>query len=244
MSDGTQQRGQPRPPTALSEFRLRLIGDAVNGSNRAPTLGFGINKNNPEIVVRTNVEGDKDYGRITAKLSTADFFAIFAALEDAIPGPANTKQTITLAASRFMNGKPSDSPMVDSKVIIGKDKDGILFIAVTSWEKDRPIIKFPFRPSNDKRNATTWVDNEGQALSAERLSMAYARGWLKILGGMIPYMLITQYVAPPPRDNGGGGGGGNRGGGGNQWGGNRGGGGGGGGYSKPAVETDNDDFPM
>lgn len=239
MSDGNQNR-QPRKPNALSEYKLRLVGDPVNGAKRAPTLGFSVNKNQPQIDVRTNVEGDKDYGRISAKLDSPTFFAILALVEQmADPStPPGTKQMVKNKATRFLNGRRSD-PMLDTTVIVGRDNEGVVFIGVTSWEKERPIIKFPFRPSIMHE----LVDASGTPVPLSKVSELYARGWCQNMYNLVPHVLYAEYVEPPPRDGAGGGGGGrpqgggNRGGYGGGYGGNAGGSSGGGGFP-------DDDFPM
>jgi hypothetical protein len=247
MSDGNQNR-QPRKMNALSEYKLRLVGEPVNGAKRAPTLGFSVNKNNPQIDVRTNVEGDKDYGRISAKLDTPTLFTLLALLDQmADPStPPNTKHQIRNKAIRFINGRRSD-PMLDTTIIVGRDAEGVVFIGVTSWEKERPIIKFPFRPSAMHE----LVDSTGAPVPLAKISEYCARGWANLVAQIIPTILINEYVEPPPRDGAGaGGGGGNRGGGGGYGGGgNRSGGGGGygGGYvggSSGGGSFPDDDLPM
>ncbi len=244
MADGN--RPQVRQ-TALHEFKFRLIGDPVNGERRPPTLGFGISKNQPTIVVKTNVQNDKDYGKITAKPTTADFFVILDLVDKAIHAEPGFKEEVRLHASRFISGQPSKEPMLDSRVVVGKDKEGVVFISALSWEKERPIIKFPFRPIADNRTLTTLVHADGSPWTAAELSVSYAKAWLRSLYGVIPHLLITEYVAPPPREQQGGGGNNNWGGGGGNRGGNQGGGyggGGGGGNRGGGADFGDDDFPM
>ena len=241
----------PRKPNALSEYKLRIVGDPVNGAKRPPTLGFSVNKNQPQIDVRTNVEGDKDYGRISAKLDTPTLFLLLADLEQVAAGPADVKKTLAASNFRFINGKRSDAPMLDSKVVYGKDKEGVVFIGVMSWEQGRPIIKFPFRPTN----LYSLSNSDGSAASPADVSVAMCRGWVKIITQIVGQILVDEYVEPPPRDDsrGGGGGGGYGGGGGNNnnnragggGGGYSGGGsGGGGGGNASDGATGGDDFPM
>lgn len=251
MADGNQQqRGTPRKKTALDEFKLRLVGEPVNGAKRPPTLGFSIVKNLPQIDVRTNVESDKDYGRISAKLDQPTFFAVMELINKAIEGPNDSKTVVKNFAHRFINGKRSD-PMLDSQIVVGKDASGVVYMGVMSWEKERPIIKFPFRPSQYAK----FSNSDGTEMSLADVSVLYGKGYLKMLHGLIPLVLASEYVEPPPRDPqqggggyGGGQGGGNRGGyNGGQGGGNRGGGekwGGGGNGNSGGASDGLDDFPM
>ena len=228
MADGNQNR-QPRKKNAYDEFKLRLIGDPVNGSRKKPTLAVSVRKNQPTIEVRTGVEGDKDYGRIMAKLDSPTFFAIPPAIDQLCLAttPNDTKFVVKNMGVKFSQGGQRDVKL-DTQLILGKDRDGILFIAVTSWEKDRPIIKFSFRPSE----MHDWYDGAGNKLSPAQVSVLYAQSWATIFSNLTPHVLYAEYEEPPPRDDnrqGGGGGYGNRGGGGGggYGGGNRGGGGGG-----------------
>ena len=236
MADGNQhQRGQPRKKNSLDEYKFRLIGDPVNGSRRPPTLGFSVVKNQVQIDVRTNVENDKDYGRISAKLDSPTFFAVLVKLDEVIDAPPDTKYVLENTAIRFVNGQRTD-PKLDTRVLLGKDRDGVVFIGVTSWEKERPIVKFPFRPSQFH----SWARADGTLLSPAELSQLYARGYVRELQSLVPVVLETNYVEPPPRENRGG------------YGGNRGGGSGGGSSNNRQQtwgggDTDkglDDDFPM
>lgn len=216
MADQPNQRKK----NALNEYNLRLTGDPINGARRGPTLGFAVVKNNPVIEVRTNVDGDKDYGRIQAKIDTPTLFAIAEAIATVHTKENDTKAIFAVMAHRFIGGQRSKDPMLDSKVMVGKDKDGVCFIAVLSWDKERPVIKFPFRPavlhSVTHGDGTPWTPAE--------VSVVYSKAWAKIVDSIVGMVTVNEYVEPPPRDGGQGGGGG----GGYQ----RGGGNGGGGYNR------------
>lgn len=226
MSDGNRPNNAPKP-NALSEFRLRLKGEKVSPDSKPPTLGFSVKKNNPQIDVRTGVNNDKDYGRISAKLDTFTFYAILNMLRTMGSKPNGWKTAIKIHAHRFINGKRSD-PMLDTSFHIGRDDNGVCYMGVTSWEKDRPVIRFQILPDG----AHHFVHGDGRPWEASELSVLMATAYADSLQGLIANALWHEYQEPPPRDGQGGGGGygGNRGGGGggNNWGGNRGGGGGGG----------------
>lgn len=237
MADGNNFRqAPPRKPSVLQEFQLRLTAAPVQGSNRAPTLAVAHNnnKNQLELVVYTNVEGDKDNGKIIVKPSYLDFEAICDTIHQVANGQPGSKATYEFKASRFVGGKPSDEPMTEAKVVVGKDNDGKVFIAVLHWNKERPMIKFHFGPKVDKRSAV-YVTADGASLSAADISAIYARGWANLMRGLVNQLAIDNYTVPAPRENSGGQrqswgqGGGNRGGG------------------APAASSDfgsDDDFPM
>lgn len=194
---GEQTPKKEKKLTVLDEYKLRLVGDILPNAKRPPTLGFTLVTNrfshSPQIVVRTNVEGDKSYGRIISQLDTPTFFAFLKCLKDTIDGPDDSKTVIKNLAARFINGKRSE-PMPDTTIIVGKDKEGIVFIALTSWEKDRPIIKFPFRPTN----LHSFLNGDGTPVTAGKLSQIYADAYVNILYGILPLVLTSEYVEPAP----------------------------------------------
>lgn len=257
MADGNQQQVQP-PSTVLAEFRTRLSGQKVNAESKRPTLGFGVRKDGlPTITVRTGVQNDKDYGQIKAQFPLYDFFAFMRRLQAIADGPNGQKEQIKISATRFINGKRSE-PMPSAFVHYGKDDDGVVWIGVTSWEKDRPVIRFPFVPDDMLR----YVKADGNPPSAAEISVSYAYGYIDALRALIAHVANAAYIPPPPRDGGqgggfgggqqrqgggnwGGGGGGQRqGGGGGYGGGGNSGGGGYGGGGGGATGGGGDDFPM
>lgn len=218
MADGNRPNNMPKP-NMLSEYRLRLKGDKVGNDSKVPTLGFSIKKNNPQIDVRTGVQNDKDYGRISAKLDTFTWFAVAQALRELHTREAGYKFAIKINAVRFINGKRSD-PMLDTSLTIGRDENGVAYLGVTSWEKDRPVIRFRLLPDQ----LISFVHQDGRPWEASELSLLYAKGFAATMESLAPFILYHEYQEPPPRDGGNGGG---------NWGGNRGGqGGGGGGYQQ------------
>lgn len=240
---------------AFNEYSLRLEGDPVNGERRPPTLGFIVRKNRPIIEVRTNVTNDKDYGRIQGRMSAPTFYTFIELLRNLADGPADNSVTVELSDFKFIRGQNggrgerSKEPMTEARVVIGKDKEGVMYLACISWEQSRPIIKFPFRSTRFEK----YTDAQKQPLAAGMLSCLMARGWANLLSQLTPHILNDEYWEKPRDDNGGQQGGGNRGswgggGGNNNGGGNRQGGGGsggssGGGASSGGDFTD-DDFPF
>jgi len=212
-----QQYQTPLPKTAFNEFKMRLLAPKPDGQRRAPSLSVSVIRNNPRIDVYTEVEGDRDRGKITAPMDSTTFFALLSVLEAVIEGPSDEQTKITNKI-----GPPQDKRIV-STTIVGKDKDGKVFISVVATE--RPKVKFVFLPSDWH----SFAHKDGTPYGEAELSMVYARAWLKLLSSLVPAVLNTHYMEPEPRDDGGN----------NKWsGGNK-------GYRAPAPATDFDeDFPM
>ena len=194
----------------LSEFKLRLLGEIQSGAKRRPTLGVSVHKNQPRIQVRTEVAGDRDNGLIAANMDTHTFFAFIDILTRVAANPAvepENRYSIRNMGFTFFGGKRSEKPEQLSTTIIGRDKDTQeVYLAVISSRKERPCIKFYFRPSewHDLR------DGSGQPLDPATISNIYANSYVSWLSELVPAVLATEYVAPEPRpENGGGNGGGN-----------------------------------
>lgn len=250
MSDNNRFR-KPLPKTALSEYKLRLEAPAPEGGTRKPSLAFSVAKNQPRISVYTNIESDRNRGMVIAKMDTPTFFGFLQLLRNVIEGESDTKYSIENKEHTFFNGERSREPKVTSTTVVGKDREGRVFIGVVA--KNITPIKFIFGPTDYHH----LVHKDGTPFTQAELSVLYAKGYLELLHNLIPSVLDTHYTEPEPRNNnrGGGGGGGNynRGGGGNY---NRGGGNRGGGNQQraqreePAGGDDDwggdvtDDFPM
>lgn len=225
------------PPNALSEFKLRLSAPPQQGGTKKATLAMGIYKNNPRLIVKTNVPNDKDFGRITAALNTFTFMALLYLIDTIADGPVDTKEVLN-NNSDYVAGRKFDSPVTVSKVMVGKSKEGIVWIAITA--KDRPMIKFEFQTDEwhflSHADGTNWTEAESSVL--------YAHAWTNTARSLVPLILKEEYVAPEFNDNGrGGGNGGGRGGDGG-WNSNRGSNGGGGNRQQSNDNTADEDIPF
>lgn len=228
----------PRKKNALDEYKLRLSAAPVQGGTRPPSLAFSVVGNQPRIDVYTNVPNDKQNGNIRAAMDMFTFWAMIEALKVVIEGAPGEKLTIPNKNHVWFDGKRSDEPKLISNTIVGKDKEGVVFISVIA--KDRPYIKFSLLPTLYH----SLVKSDGSEMSPAEISVFYAKGFVNHLPQLVASVADTNYEEPKPKEDkgggnrgGGGGGGGNyqnRGGGGNS-------GGGGGGRSNDFEE---DDFPM
>lgn len=235
MSENNQQ--PQHTGNILQEWSWPLTGPVQNGAQRPPKLSFGIYKNKPNITVRTNVPADKgnDNGAIRFEPSNKDFVAVISAIRSFTKDPTPDKKiTVTLKAKRRVSGgRLSDDLMVSAHLLIGRDANGVLYIAVRSWNKDRPVIKFCFLPESDNFGEAIWGDAQGNPLPNSTISEYYASGMIDAIELQIQNLLRENWKAPERKgDNNGGGNGGNRGGyGNNGGGGNYGNRNGGGGYN-------------
>lgn len=202
-----QQRYKQRPKNAMDHTKLRLTAPPPQGGNRRPAMAFSVVNNNPRIDVYTNIETDKDGGKIRAAMDTPVFFSVLELIQQAIDSTEPFQRAIENKNHKFFNGKRSEKPETISKTIVGKDEEGRVFISVVA--KGVTPVKFIFTHSYYHN----YMHRDGSPVSEAEVSVLMAKSYLKMLQGMIPSVLTKHYVEPPPRDNNNNRGGGNRGGG-------------------------------
>lgn len=213
-----QPQRAPSPLTIFDVMSNWLFADPVQGAHKRPNIKIKPMGNVPRIIVKTNVEGDRNNGRIDFNTDLATFAAAMHALRQMAEGTSKHDLLNFDYTDDFVAGKKLDKPMLLSTLQIGRDKDTErLYIAIIAHQ--RPRIQFFFGPS--KFHGIRLRD--GAPLPLGELSSAYAIGFLEPACHML-YNLLSgsafdenaKNVAKPPAMQGGGGGGGNSYGGGQQ----------------------------
>lgn len=249
------QYNGPRPKinyNVLSEWKLRLEARPLENSivdkfnrPRKPNIYFSVKDNQPQLTVRTNVQDDKDYGKIDAALDAHTWSSILAAIEMAANGTLTDadgspidKLYFDCKGYVFPGGKRSEQPVVKNMVIVGLTENREVYMSVVA--RERPNIQFIFGPSE-------WHEvngNDGRPVNNHLKAKLYAMGYVKLMRDLTTSVLITEYKTPDQitaekearKQNRGGG---------NYGGGNS--GGNGGGYQKPAQAPapsgDEDNIP-
>lgn len=212
------------PKNALNHPKLRLQAPNPNVKGKYASLSWDVYSNNPRIVVSTNDPAmsdnrDKNFGRITAAMTTPGFYVFLDNLKTAIEseGPVRPKMENYTVPKNSPFGSP---PVLANDTYVGKDQEGCVFITVVNKEQEGwPIIKFVFGPVDNRFEKHYRTD--GTELTKADYSIAYAKAYLKLLEQMMAAVLVKHYVEPPPyvpkngqaggygagRGNGGGGGG-------------------------------------
>lgn len=216
-----------RKKTALDNSKLRLQAPCPSAEGKMSSMGFQLVSNNPRIVVNTNDPADEgnNYGRISANMDLPAFVALLKILDTLIKSPSENKYSIQCLGHTFFKGQRSQEKKILATVWVGRDKEGVLWISVTS--ENRPKIKFPFGPAGGYHSLH---HADGSPCTASEVSEFYAKAFLSILEQMIVNVAVDNYVPPEPRNNGGFNKGSN----------------GGGGYQKqsaPAASNFDDDIP-
>lgn len=184
-----------RPQNVLNEFKLRMTCAPLEGAivkwdkPQTPTMAISIKDNQVVLTVYTNVEGDKDNGRIQAEMDTFTFYGIM----EAIRTIADDKTfagalTIDNMGHFFTGGGRSEKPGILSQTVIGRDSEGSVFISLISGK--RPKAKFVFRPSG----LHNWSRN-GEPLSRAETSEIYARGQANVLSKLVARVLGDEFIS-------------------------------------------------
>lgn len=219
----SQQNQQQRPKNVLDDPKFKLNAPALPNGQDRPSLQPGYAKNNPYLMVRTGVPNDKDHGRIRAGLDTVAFYRVLEMIEEACAAPDGTNFYMENKNKPFINGARSKDLLVETKIIVGKDKEGRVFISVLSYDTARPKIIFHF----GQQYYHQVVEKDGTPVSEAHASVVTARAWVRAIRDVFGAVASANYVHRTMDQNGGGNNNrGANGGGGYNGGGNRGGGGG------------------
>lgn len=182
------------PKTALNEYKLTLSCKPAEGSTKPGNLRFTVVSNQPRIDVYTNVPNDKNNGLIRAAMDAPTCYAMLDMMNGIINGPADNKVKINNLNHTWFDGKRSDEAKLISITHIGKDKRGVVYIAVTA--KDRPFLKFNFLPSQYH----ALLNGDGTDMDVADVSCHYARGMMTLWSQLIANVLNSHYVEPQQKD--------------------------------------------
>ena len=180
-----QDNQERRPWNPLDEWKLRLeSSEKLPGATRNATLKLASIANQLRFQVFTNVENDANGGKIEAKLGAANMYSVFEVLRMAIADP----NFATLGIPCYTG--PINEQVLESTVLIGRDSEKKVFIAVVAADKDRPKVKFRFFPSTYHR----LQDAAGKPVESQRISEIWATGWLNLMSNLCAAVL-TKYGA-------------------------------------------------
>lgn len=123
---------------------LVLWGDKVNDDNKRCRLTFGFRDGRPRLTVNTGVTG-RD-GMILFPADAPTMTAMMMYLVDIANGPNDNKMLNDSLAPVYVDNKATAEKKIRGSLIIGKTKDGIVYITVIA--EGFPKIIFPFKPSD------------------------------------------------------------------------------------------------
>lgn len=161
---------------------LTLRKNYEDESNDYGLLQWSIRNGYPRIsIFTTSKKSDHtgfDYGTlITAPFDYITLGVLFDKFKEIIDSPVDTKYVINCYNAEFKNGEKTGKDILQSRVVIGKDKSGIIYISVVEEEKKK--IKFDLLPSD---RWFKFFDNTGAEITDKaELSKVYAKSYLRTL---------------------------------------------------------------
>ena len=196
MADGNYNGGgqqSTRDYHALGDFRKALTAPPQPTAVKQPRLSVHYHKNKIILEARTNVPADMnttERGVIRAEMEDTTYFAFLAAFDRIIASREPGTERIRILRPDFRKVN-NGNPVLDCTVVFGRDKDGIVFLSLLSWNKERPMIKFPFHPGR----FSEFFNNDGTPMSDADLSDRVAAGYLRLWTNLVPHYVYNRYVA-------------------------------------------------
>lgn len=199
MSENTFVRPE-RVKTALDNKKLHFSAECPTAKGKNSSLTTQFHDNGFKFVVYTNDPQDQDRrndnGRIIASLGLMETMQFFDCMEDVISYKGTELPYGYKVQNKgyiFPNGQKSEEPVVKSQLHVFKEKDGVIYFSVTAT--NRPKIKFPIQSSDWH----VFLKHDGTTLTAAEGSERCARGYMKLLQGMLAVLADTKYTEPKPK---------------------------------------------
>lgn len=194
-NNGAPQRKQ----LPLDDQRMKLYGAVVSGATKRPVLTFGyvtrkFVANMASITVKTQVPNDANNGNIKAEIPMALMYSIRETAMDLLTLPG-AQERIRGLYTDFLAGKKMDQPVKYASLIVGKEDDGRLYLALVS--RNRPSIKFHIAPDDFFREVT----KDGQEMNTSEYYSQYARGYMNMIFGVYDNLTQSEFIGWTPNDN-------------------------------------------
>lgn len=184
----------PYQETFLDDRKLRLSAPPPSGRGRRPVMFVTVVGGNPRINVYTEVENDKNGGKIVAKKDALAFFHLLETLEHVIATPEASRWIMENKVPDEKEGggdggfQKKGPPVVDTKTVVGRDEHGVIYLSVISADKERPKIIFPF--GNQYFHTLMRRDSPDQTLDNRTISEMAARAWLRLMRAAVSQILV------------------------------------------------------
>lgn len=205
-----------RDKNMLDDRRIGLSAPTPGVKGKWANLNWGYFGNLARLTCWTN-DPEDEKRKIDVKMPVLDFCKFLVLLEMAInlPDTGEDKFWMEVWDYSWFGGKKSEEVKLQGTLYVGK-KDGVVWMSLCSYDKNRPKIKFPF--GNTMYNKM--FASNGELMADGPLSVLVAKANLMLLKEAVPGLAVVGY-----KDNKSGGGG-DSGGGNNNRSNNNGGGGG------------------
>lgn len=151
------------------------------------TLQWSIRKGYPRITVFTSntikeKDGTVNYGKIiTAPFDYVTMTMFLNYFQDVIFSKEETRQVVNCYNVKYKDGEKTEEIYLQAKAVVGKDKDGIIYI--TAIEEEKKQVKFYLLP-NTKWHKIYDKDNN-EISNVKEQSFVYAKAYLQLLRKLI-----------------------------------------------------------
>ena len=141
-------------------------------------LNYATRNGYPRITVFTtnkNKEEVFDYNTmINATFNLTQFLMFVDEIRDIVEADKDTSASVDCFNAKYVNGVKTNDVELQATAIVGKDKDGIIYLAVTHEGKRK--IKFELLP-------TEWnkYSRNKEALSKEELSKRFTKAYIRAI---------------------------------------------------------------
>ncbi len=184
----------PYIETLLDDRKLRLSAPPVGGRGRRPALFVTVVGGNPRINVYTEVDTDKNGGKIVAKKDALAFFQLLETLQHIIATPEESRwimvNKLPVEREEGGGGGARREPEIDTKTVVGRDKDGVIYISVLSGDNERPKIIFQF--GNQYYHQLARRDAPDVKLENRVISELAARAWVRLMRAATANILVDM----------------------------------------------------
>lgn len=148
---------------------LVLWGDKASDDGKRTRMSFGFRDGRPRFTVSTGVQGRDGMIIFPADVPTITTLMLY--LSDVATGPADNKIVNESLAPVYVDNVATSEKKVKGALIIGKTKDGIVYITVIA--EGYPKIIFPFKSSDFH----IWRDNNKEVIPAAEISVKMAQAY-------------------------------------------------------------------
>ncbi len=180
----------PRFKSPLELDKLALYTKPASANDRTAKLVWSVVFNHPRLTLFTNKKElenkENGWGRIIARLDILVAQSIIESLRSMVDAEPGTRMVIKNINYPINEGKRSETPVHVNDVILGKDKEGLIWISVV--EENKPNIKFNIIFSDYHE----LFHGDGTAFTAKESSELATKAYCNIL----EKMLSSSYFLP------------------------------------------------
>ena len=160
-----------------------LWGEGQNEDGKRPRLVLSFRDGNPRFTVYTGGQGAA--GMISFPMDIPHLAGVMTALQDIANGPKEQQYKLESLSTVYEDNKPTSQKKTVSTLVIGKSKDGVVYMCVVAESK--PKVIFPFKASQWH----TWRTSNNEAVQEETVSKFIAIGMAKSVLSVLGNIMVA-----------------------------------------------------